>query len=180
MPSRTAQRYMQAARLVAKCANLAHLPVSALDVLSASTTPDKARDNIIARLNAGVKPKLINVAEIVRAYKKKADTPAAEMGKRSAAALPAKRTETVRKGPTEAGAPVIAPSNNPGAKTQSIDGHTAGDERRIRCTRKVWDTIRNHGPRAGKKRSYHAVIFNDDGIPVIRRLTRKRPQADMQ
>ena len=146
--------------------------------LSAKTTPDEARDDVISRITADVKPKLIDVAEIVRAYRKKTDL-AQKPGKRSAAASPGKRALTVRTGLTKTGARAVAASNNPDAKTQS-DGQTAGDERQVRCTSKACDTIQNHAPRAGKKRSYRAVISsNDDGVPVIRRLTPIRPTTDM-
>ena len=66
MAERTAQRYMAAARLAAKCDLVADLSPTALHALSAPTTPKSAREKTIKRLEADEELGTSDVAAIIR------------------------------------------------------------------------------------------------------------------
>ncbi len=74
---RTAQRFMQAAALIAKNDKLSYLPVDGLAALSSPRAPKATVDGIIARIEVGERPSAAAIArEIAAAKPKVARTPA--------------------------------------------------------------------------------------------------------
>jgi hypothetical protein len=74
---RTAQRFMQAALLIAKNDKLSYLPVDGLTALSSPRAPKATVDGIIARIEAGARPSAAAITrEIAAAKRKVTRTPA--------------------------------------------------------------------------------------------------------
>jgi len=69
LTTRTAQRYMRAARLADKSDTVSLLAPTALYALSAETTPKQAREKVIERLNAGETLGKSDIAALIRQAK---------------------------------------------------------------------------------------------------------------
>jgi hypothetical protein len=68
---RTAQNYMSAAeRFGANAQHVSHLPVRAVYALSAPSTPDAARQALVAQVERGDRPTEVEVQQLIRVHKR--------------------------------------------------------------------------------------------------------------
>jgi hypothetical protein len=118
---RTAERFMGVYRLSGKSDNLSNLdiPVSAMYLLAAPSTPEKAREKIIERAEAGEKITTEEAKKIVAGHK---PAPQGE---------PANRIQSSAPADADKGKPVMAPSapaSKPAEGQQPSTGQPQADE----------------------------------------------------